>query len=101
MAEKEALFELKDVTKSFGGLRVADQLSLHVDEGETLVLSRKIRKQPICGMQGAVTFFFNTVTIVLAVGARLAARRNGVGNLHCLTRYLKTACRLSSGDVIS
>ena len=32
------------------------------DEGETLVLSRKIRKQPICGMQGAVTFFFNTVT---------------------------------------
>ena len=32
------------------------------DEGETLVLSRKIRKQPICGMQGAVTFFFNTIT---------------------------------------
>ncbi len=24
------------------------------DENETLVLSRKIRKQPICGMQGAV-----------------------------------------------
>ena len=29
---------------------------------ETLVLSRKIRKQPICGMQGAVTFFFNPAT---------------------------------------
>ncbi len=32
------------------------------DEAETLVLSRKIRKQPICGSQGAVTFWFNPGT---------------------------------------
>jgi branched-chain amino acid transport system ATP-binding protein len=35
---KESLFELREVSKSFGGLNVADRLSLHVDEGEIVSL---------------------------------------------------------------
>ena len=54
MADKEALFELRDLTKSFGGLRVADKLSLHVDEGEIVSL---------IGPNGAgKTTVFNLVT---------------------------------------
>jgi branched-chain amino acid transport system ATP-binding protein len=54
MAEKEALFELRDLTKSFGGLRVADRLSLRVDEGEIVSL---------IGPNGAgKTTVFNLVT---------------------------------------
>ncbi|MGH3083487.1 MAG: ABC transporter ATP-binding protein [Gaiellaceae bacterium] len=48
------LFELKDVTKSFGGLTVAHKLSLHVDEGEIVSL---------IGPNGAgKTTVFNLVT---------------------------------------
>jgi branched-chain amino acid transport system ATP-binding protein len=51
---KMPLFELKDVTKSFGGLIVADKLSLHVDEGEIVSL---------IGPNGAgKTTVFNLVT---------------------------------------
>jgi branched-chain amino acid transport system ATP-binding protein len=51
---KIPLFELKDVTKSFGGLTVADKLSLHVDEGEIVSL---------IGPNGAgKTTVFNLVT---------------------------------------
>jgi branched-chain amino acid transport system ATP-binding protein len=54
MAEQEPLIELKDVTKAFGGLRVADSLSLHVDEGEIVSL---------IGPNGAgKTTVFNLVT---------------------------------------
>ena len=38
MAEKQPLLELKELTKAFGGLRVADTLNLHVDEGEIVSL---------------------------------------------------------------
>jgi branched-chain amino acid transport system ATP-binding protein len=38
MPEQEPLFELSDVTKTFGGLTVADRLTLHVDEGEIVSL---------------------------------------------------------------
>jgi branched-chain amino acid transport system ATP-binding protein len=49
-----ALFELKDVTKSFGGLRVVDGLSLAVEEGEIVSL---------IGPNGAgKTTVFNLVT---------------------------------------
>ncbi len=54
MAEKQPLFELRGLTKSFGGLRVADSLSLHVDEGEIVSL---------IGPNGAgKTTVFNLVT---------------------------------------
>jgi branched-chain amino acid transport system ATP-binding protein len=53
-----ALFELKDVTKSFGGLRVVDGLSLVVDEGEIVSL---------IGPNGAgKTTVFNLVTGIYA-----------------------------------
>ncbi len=49
-----ALLELRDVSKTFGGLRVVDQLSLHVDEGEIVSL---------IGPNGAgKTTVFNLVT---------------------------------------
>ena len=48
------LFELKGLTKSFGGLRVVDELELHVDEGEIVSL---------IGPNGAgKTTVFNLVT---------------------------------------
>jgi branched-chain amino acid transport system ATP-binding protein len=51
---KLPLLELKEVTKSFGGLTVADKLSLHVDEGEIVSL---------IGPNGAgKTTVFNLVT---------------------------------------
>jgi branched-chain amino acid transport system ATP-binding protein len=51
---KQPLFELRDVTKSFGGLTVADHLNLHVDEGEIVSL---------IGPNGAgKTTVFNLVT---------------------------------------
>ncbi len=51
---KEPLFELRDVSKSFGGLVVVDRLSLHVDEGEIVSL---------IGPNGAgKTTVFNLVT---------------------------------------
>ena len=51
---KEPLFELRDVSKSFGGLTVADELNLHVDEGEIVSL---------IGPNGAgKTTVFNLVT---------------------------------------
>jgi branched-chain amino acid transport system ATP-binding protein len=54
MADSEPLFELRDVTKTFGGLRVADGLSLQVDEGEIVSL---------IGPNGAgKTTVFNLVT---------------------------------------
>ena len=54
MAEKQRLFELKDVTKTFGGLTVADKLNLHVDAGEIVSL---------IGPNGAgKTTVFNLVT---------------------------------------
>jgi branched-chain amino acid transport system ATP-binding protein len=50
----EPLFELRDVSKSFGGLNVADKLNLHVDEGEIVSL---------IGPNGAgKTTVFNLVT---------------------------------------
>jgi branched-chain amino acid transport system ATP-binding protein len=53
-----ALFELKGVTKSFGGLRVVDALSLAVDEGEIVSL---------IGPNGAgKTTVFNLVTGIYA-----------------------------------
>ena len=53
-----ALFELKDVTKSFGGLRVVDRLSLAVEEGEIVSL---------IGPNGAgKTTVFNLVTGIYA-----------------------------------
>ena len=53
-----ALFELKNVTKSFGGLRVVDGLSLAVDEGEIVSL---------IGPNGAgKTTVFNLVTGIYA-----------------------------------
>jgi branched-chain amino acid transport system ATP-binding protein len=53
-----ALFELKDVTKSFGGLRVVDGLNLAVDEGEVVSL---------IGPNGAgKTTVFNLVTGIYA-----------------------------------
>jgi branched-chain amino acid transport system ATP-binding protein len=52
------LFELKDVQKSFGGLRVIDGLSLHVDEGEIVSL---------IGPNGAgKTTVFNLITGIYA-----------------------------------
>ncbi len=49
-----ALLELRDLSKAFGGLRVVDQLSLHVDEGEIVSL---------IGPNGAgKTTVFNLVT---------------------------------------
>jgi len=49
-----ALLELRDVTKDFGGLRVVDHLSLHVDEGEIV---------SVIGPNGAgKTTVFNLVT---------------------------------------
>jgi len=54
MAEKQPLFELREVTKSFGGLRVTDGLSLHVEAGEIASL---------IGPNGAgKTTVFNLVT---------------------------------------
>jgi branched-chain amino acid transport system ATP-binding protein len=51
---KEPIFELRGVSKAFGGLNVADQLSLHVDEGEIVSL---------IGPNGAgKTTVFNLVT---------------------------------------
>ena len=38
MVEKKHLLELRDLTKTFGGLTVADRLSLHVDDGEIVSL---------------------------------------------------------------
>ena len=50
----EPLFELRDVSKSFGGLNVADKLNLHVNEGEIVSL---------IGPNGAgKTTVFNLVT---------------------------------------
>jgi branched-chain amino acid transport system ATP-binding protein len=54
VSKQEPLFELRDVTKSFGGLTVADKLSLHVNEGEIVSL---------IGPNGAgKTTVFNLVT---------------------------------------
>jgi branched-chain amino acid transport system ATP-binding protein len=51
---KEPLLELRELTKTFGGLTVADHLSLHVDEGEIVSL---------IGPNGAgKTTVFNLVT---------------------------------------
>jgi branched-chain amino acid transport system ATP-binding protein len=51
---KEPLFELREVTKAFGGLTVVDKLTLHVDEGEIVSL---------IGPNGAgKTTVFNVVT---------------------------------------
>ena len=56
-----ALLELRDVTKSFGGLRVVDDLELHVDEGEIVSL---------IGPNGAgKTTVFNLVTGLYAPDA--------------------------------
>jgi ABC-type branched-subunit amino acid transport system ATPase component len=56
-----ALFELKDVTKSFGGLRVVDRLSMTVKEGEIVSL---------IGPNGAgKTTVFNLVTGIYAPDA--------------------------------
>ncbi len=58
MAEKQPLFELKGLTKSFGGLKVVDELSMHVDEGEVVSL---------IGPNGAgKTTVFNLVTGIYA-----------------------------------
>ena len=58
MAEKQPLFELKRLTKSFGGLKVVDELSMHVDEGEVVSL---------IGPNGAgKTTVFNLVTGIYA-----------------------------------
>jgi branched-chain amino acid transport system ATP-binding protein len=52
--DRRTLLELRDVTKSFGGLRVVDGLDLHVDEGEIVSL---------IGPNGAgKTTVFNLVT---------------------------------------
>jgi branched-chain amino acid transport system ATP-binding protein len=52
--KKEPLFELREVTKAFGGLTVVDKLTLHVDEGEIVSL---------IGPNGAgKTTVFNLVT---------------------------------------
>jgi branched-chain amino acid transport system ATP-binding protein len=49
-----ALLELRDVSKAFGGLRVVDDLSMHVDEGEIV---------SVIGPNGAgKTTVFNLVT---------------------------------------
>ncbi len=54
MAENESLLELRAVTKSFGGLRVVDDLELHVGEGEIVSL---------IGPNGAgKTTVFNVIT---------------------------------------
>jgi branched-chain amino acid transport system ATP-binding protein len=54
MAEAAPLFELRDLTKAFGGLQVVDQLSLHVVKGEIVSL---------IGPNGAgKTTVFNLVT---------------------------------------
>ena len=51
---EQAFFELRDVSKSFGGLSVVDRLTLHVDEGEIVSL---------IGPNGAgKTTVFNLVT---------------------------------------
>jgi branched-chain amino acid transport system ATP-binding protein len=61
MAEQEArrrLLELRDVTKSFGGLRCVDGLDLHVEEGEIV---------SVIGPNGAgKTTIFNLVTGIYA-----------------------------------
>jgi branched-chain amino acid transport system ATP-binding protein len=52
--KKEPFFELREVTKAFGGLTVVDKLTLHVDEGEIVSL---------IGPNGAgKTTVFNLVT---------------------------------------
>ena len=54
IAERERLLELKELTKSFGGLHVVERLNLHVDEGEIV---------SIIGPNGAgKTTVFNLVT---------------------------------------
>ena len=54
MAENASLLELSGVTKAFGGLRVVDDLELHVDEGEIVSL---------IGPNGAgKTTLFNLIT---------------------------------------
>jgi branched-chain amino acid transport system ATP-binding protein len=54
VSEKRPLFELKGLTKSFGGLRVVDGLDMHVGEGEIVSL---------IGPNGAgKTTVFNLVT---------------------------------------
>jgi len=54
-----ALLELRDVTKGFGGLRVVDGLSLHVDEGEIVSL---------IGPNGAgKTTVFNLITGIFRI----------------------------------
>jgi len=61
MAEKQPLFELKGLEKSFGGLLVVDGLDLHVDEGEIVSL---------IGPNGAgKTTVFNLVTGIYAPDA--------------------------------
>jgi branched-chain amino acid transport system ATP-binding protein len=58
MAEKGPLLELAGVTKAFGGLRVIDDLALHVDDGEIVSL---------IGPNGAgKTTVFNLVTGIYA-----------------------------------
>ncbi len=58
MADKEPLLELKQLTKSFGGLRVVDHLDLVVNEGEIVSL---------IGPNGAgKTTVFNLVTGIYA-----------------------------------
>ena len=54
MAAEQAFFELRGVTKSFGGLRVVDELDVRVDEGEIV---------SIIGPNGAgKTTVFNLIT---------------------------------------
>jgi ABC-type branched-subunit amino acid transport system ATPase component len=75
------LLELKDVQKSFGGLRVIDDLSLHVDEGEIVSL---------IGPNGAgKTTVFNLVTGIYVpdAGEIVFAGRSVVGLApHRITR---------------
>ena len=54
MSERRRLLELRDLAKSFGGLRVIDGLDLHVDEGEIV---------SVIGPNGAgKTTVFNLIT---------------------------------------
>jgi len=71
---KEPLFELRDVSKSFGGLRVADELDLHVDEGEIVSL---------IGPNGAgKTTVFNLVTGLYRPDAgEISFERRDIGGL--------------------
>ena len=74
----EKLLDLQGVSMSFGGLRVIDQLDLHVDEGEIV---------SVIGPNGAgKTTLFNLITgvyrpdhgVILLDGLNLVGRAPGV-----------------------